>query len=93
MVVEVKRRLGLVNDIHASAYTPRDPGLFSASITAPPANVAKALEETTRVLAELRVRPVSADELATVKAQASERPRVPLGSGRFGLFTRSMSRS
>jgi zinc protease len=68
LVVEVKRKLSLVNDIHASAYTPRDPGLFSASITVPPANVAKALEETARVLAELRVRPVSATELATVKA-------------------------
>lgn len=68
LVVEVKRKQSLVNDIHASAYTPRDPGLFSASITVPPSNVAKALEEMARVLAELRVRPVSADELATVKA-------------------------
>ncbi|HYH97871.1 pitrilysin family protein [Hyalangium sp.] len=68
LAVEVKRKLSLVNDIHASAYTPRDPGLFSISLTVPPANVARALEEAARVLAELRVRPVSADELATVKA-------------------------
>jgi zinc protease len=68
LTVEVKRKAGLVNDIHASAYTPRDPGIFTASITLPPENVAKALEETLRVLAELRVRPVSAEELATIKA-------------------------
>jgi zinc protease len=68
LVVGVKRKLGLVNDIHASAYTPRDPGLFTASITLPPANVGRALEETARLLAELRARSVSAEELGTVKA-------------------------
>ncbi|MDY7226804.1 M16 family metallopeptidase [Hyalangium rubrum] len=68
LAVEVKRKANLVNDIHASAYTPRDPGLFTASFTTPPENVAKALEETLRVMSELRVRSVSAEELATVKA-------------------------
>ncbi|WP_224242246.1 M16 family metallopeptidase [Hyalangium gracile] len=68
LAVEVKRKLNLVNEIHASAYTPRDPGLFSASLTLPAANARRALEETTRALAELRAQPVSADELDTVKA-------------------------
>lgn len=68
LTVEVKRKQSLVNEIHASAYTPRDPGLFSASLTLPPANLARALEETGRVLSELRSQPVPAEELATVKA-------------------------
>ncbi|MDC0713484.1 pitrilysin family protein [Stigmatella sp. ncwal1] len=68
LALEVKRKRSLVNDIHASAYTPRDPGLFTASLTLPPANLASALEETVRVLAELRTQPVPAEELATVKA-------------------------
>jgi zinc protease len=68
LAVEVKRKAGLVNDIHASAYTPRDPGIFTVSLTLPPEHVAKALEEALRVLAELRVRLVSADELATLKS-------------------------
>jgi zinc protease len=70
LTVEVKRKAGLVNDIHASAYTPRDPGIFTASLTLPPENVARALEETLRVLAEMRVRLVSPEELATVKSLA-----------------------
>jgi zinc protease len=68
LVVEVKRKQSLVNDIHASAYTPRDAGVFTASLTLPPEHLARALEETARVLAELRAQPVSAEELATVKA-------------------------
>jgi zinc protease len=68
LVSEVKRTLNLVNEVHASSYTPRDAGLFSASLTLPPANLAQALEQTARVLAELRSQPVSAAELDTVKA-------------------------
>jgi zinc protease len=68
LMVEVKRELSLVNDIHASAYTPRDPGVFTASLTLPPEHLARGLEETARVLAELRAQPVSAEELATVKS-------------------------
>jgi zinc protease len=68
LVREVKRRHSLVNDIHAYAYTPRDPGLFSATMTLQPGNSARALEETARVLATLRATPVSEDELATAKA-------------------------
>ncbi|HZI09611.1 MAG TPA: pitrilysin family protein, partial [Myxococcus sp.] len=68
LVREVKRRHNLVNDVHSYAYTPRDPGMFSASLTLPPAQAARALEETARVLATLRMKPVDADELATAKA-------------------------
>jgi zinc protease len=68
LVLEVKRKRGLVNDIHTYAYTPRDPGLFSASLTLPPAKLPRALEETVRVLSTLRTGLVPADELATVKA-------------------------
>ncbi|WNG33919.1 insulinase family protein [Archangium violaceum] len=68
LVLEVKRKRSLVNDVHAYAYTPRDPGLFTASLTLPPAKLPQALEETVRVLAALRTGLVPADELATVKA-------------------------
>ncbi|NMO22821.1 insulinase family protein [Pyxidicoccus fallax] len=65
---EVKRRHNLVNEVHAYAYTPRDPGLFSATMTLQPGNAARALEETARVFATLRATPVTEDELATAKA-------------------------
>ncbi|MFP2934408.1 M16 family metallopeptidase, partial [Pyxidicoccus sp. 3LG] len=68
LVRHVKRKHNLVNDVHSFAYTPRDPGLFSASLTTPPGNAARALEETARILATLRVTPVTAEELATAKA-------------------------
>jgi zinc protease len=68
LALEVKRKRSLVNDIHAYAYTPRDPGLFAASLTLPPAKLPQALEETVRVLTSLRTTPVPADELATVQA-------------------------
>jgi zinc protease len=68
LVLEVKRKRGLVNDVHAYAYTPRDPGLFATSLTLPPAKLSQALEETVRVLATMRTSLVPADELATVKA-------------------------
>ena len=67
LVLEVKRKRGLVNDIHAYAYTPRDPGIFSTSLTLPPDKLPRALEETVRVLTALRTSLVPADELATVK--------------------------
>jgi len=68
LVLEVKRKRGLVNDLHAYAYTPRDPGLFATSLTLPAANLAQALEETVRGLAALRTTPVPVEELATVKS-------------------------
>ncbi|AGC42533.1 M16 family peptidase [Myxococcus stipitatus DSM 14675] len=65
---EVKRRHNLVNDIHAFAYTPQDPGLFSVAMTLQPGNCERALEETARGLATLRATAVTADELSTAKA-------------------------
>ncbi|XXF79219.1 pitrilysin family protein [Myxococcaceae bacterium GXIMD 01537] len=68
LALEVKRKRGLVNEVHAYAYTPRDAGIFTASLTLPPDKLPEALEATARVLATLRATPVSAEELATVKA-------------------------
>ncbi len=68
LTLEVKRRRSLVNDVHAYAYTPKDPGLFVASLTAQPAQLEAALEATAGVLARLRESPVPESELATVKA-------------------------
>ncbi|MCP3104566.1 insulinase family protein [Myxococcus sp. K15C18031901] len=65
---EVKRRHNLVNDIHAFAYTPQDPGMFSVAMNLQAENAPRALRETTRVLATLRAAPVSAQELSTAKA-------------------------
>src|SRR5215469_11410034 len=43
LVLEVKRKRSLVNDIRAFAYTPRDPGLMVASMTLPPQKIVEAL--------------------------------------------------
>jgi zinc protease len=68
LVLEVKRKRSLVNEIHASSYTPQDPGLFMASLALPAGHVPAALEHTVKTLGQLRRAPVSADELETVKA-------------------------
>ncbi|RKG70926.1 M16 family metallopeptidase [Corallococcus terminator] len=68
LVREVKHRQHLVNDIHASAYTPKDPGIFSVGLTLPPAQAAKALTQTARVLEALRTTLVPEEELRTLKA-------------------------
>lgn len=68
LALEVKRKRSLVNEIHTFAYTPKDPGLFVASMTLPPQQMVRALEEMVRVLLQLARGPVPADELATVKA-------------------------
>ncbi len=66
--LHVKRKLSLVNEIHTYAYTPKDPGLWVASMTLPAGKAPAALEETARVLMQLRSTPVPVEELATVKA-------------------------
>ncbi|QAT82681.1 M16 family peptidase [Corallococcus coralloides] len=68
LVREVKRRQHLVNDVHASAYTPKDPGIFSVSLMLPPTQVQKALTQTARVLEAMRTTAVPLDELRTVQA-------------------------
>jgi zinc protease len=66
--LEVKRKRGLVNDVQAWAYTPKDPGMFTVTLGLPPEKLGAALEETLRVLARLRVSEVTLDELRTVQA-------------------------
>ncbi|MCI0669835.1 MAG: insulinase family protein [Myxococcaceae bacterium] len=68
LVREVKRRAGLVNDVHLSAYTPKDPGVMIASLTLPPAHAEAALEATVRTLAGLAAAPPSVEEVSTVQA-------------------------
>jgi zinc protease len=68
LLLDVKRRRSLVNEIHASAYTPKDPGLFVASMTLQPANTEPALEAALAVLADLRESLVPDDELGRVKS-------------------------
>ena len=69
LLLEVKRRRGLVHEIHASAYTPKDPGMFVASMALGKEQpLGPALEATCEVLEGLRSSPVGAEELARAKA-------------------------
>jgi zinc protease len=65
--LDIKRKRQLVNDIYAYAYTPKDPGLVSLSLTLPAEKLSEALRESMRVLLGMRHVPVEEDELATVK--------------------------
>lgn len=66
--LEVRRKRSLARDVNAWAWTPRERGLFAASITAAPATLAEAFEETARVMASLTHREVEVDEVETVKS-------------------------
>src|SRR5262249_21770846 len=68
LVMEVKRQRGLVNDIRAHAYTPRDPGLLTVALTAPLSKAAAAVEQSVAQIAPLLSKVVDVDELATVQA-------------------------
>lgn len=68
LVLEVKRKRSLVNEIHAFSYTPQDPGLFVVSLGLPASSVPPALEHTVKTLVQLRRALVTEDELQTVKA-------------------------
>lgn len=65
----VRRRLALARSVGAYAYTPMDPGLWAVSLTLGPDEVERALEESLRLVFQLREQRVPADELAKVKAQ------------------------
>jgi zinc protease len=67
LVNEVKRRRGLVNDIGAYAYTPKDPGLWMVSMTAPASQAEAAVEASASALMQLCAEPAPLDELETVK--------------------------
>ncbi len=68
LVLQVKRKLSLVNDVRAYAYPPKDPGLLVTALTLPGEKIPDALEATTRILLQLRTSLVPVEELATVKA-------------------------
>ncbi len=67
LVLEVKRKRSLVNDIRAFAYAPRDPGLMTAAMTLPAERIDEALQATAELMFQLRTTLVAAEELATAK--------------------------
>ena len=68
LACEVKRHRALAASAGAWAYTPQDPGLFAISLVAQKETAQDALEQSLRVLEDLRQRPVDASELVAVKA-------------------------
>ncbi len=66
--LEVKRKRGLVKEASTWAYTPKDAGVFSASIVAAPAQLAEAFDETLRVLTTMTALEVEPAELETIKS-------------------------
>ncbi len=68
LALEVRRKRALARDVSAWAWTPKERGLFAASITSVPETLAQALEETARVMATLTRVEAEPDEVETVKA-------------------------
>jgi zinc protease len=66
--LEVRRKRSLARDVNAWAWTPRERGLFAASIVATSSTLAQAFEETVRVMATLTRVEAEADEVETIKA-------------------------
>lgn len=66
--LEVRRKRALARDVNAWAWTPRERGLFAASIIAAPATLTQAFEETARVMAAMTRFEAEPDEVATVKS-------------------------
>ncbi len=67
LVQDVRRAQALVNDVSASAYTPKDPGLFIVGASLPGEKVEAALEAVLRHIAALRVHAVGEPELQRAK--------------------------
>ncbi|HEY8206482.1 MAG TPA: pitrilysin family protein [Myxococcaceae bacterium] len=65
--LEIKRRLGLTNEVHMYAYTPKNPGVLNTTLMLQPEQAAAALEQTIKCLQQLARVPVPSDELETVK--------------------------
>ncbi len=63
----VKREKALVNDASASAYTPKDPGLFVVGASMAAANVEAALVALLEEVERVRAIPVGDDELSRAK--------------------------
>ncbi len=66
--LEVRRKRSLARDVNAWAWTPRERGLFAASLTTTPATLCDAFEETVRVMATLTRVEAEPDEVETIKA-------------------------
>lgn len=66
--LEVKRKRGLVKDVNTWAWTPKEPGLFAASLVCAPETLAEAFDATARVLATMTAEEADPDEVETVKA-------------------------
>lgn len=66
--LEVKRKRGLAKDVSAWSWTPKEPGLFAASLVVGGDGAEAAFEATARVLATMTAAEVEQDELETVKA-------------------------
>ncbi len=68
LALEVRRKRSLCRDVNAWAWTPRERGLFAASLVTTPATLGEAFEETARVIASLTRIEVEPDEVETVKS-------------------------
>ncbi len=66
--IEVKRKRSLAKDVSTWAWTPREPGLFAASIVCSADQAKAAFAQTLAVLAAVKAAPVPIDELETVKS-------------------------
>ncbi len=66
--LEVRRKRSLARDVNAWAWTPRERGLFAASLVAQPATLREAFEETVRVMATLTRVEADRDEVETIKS-------------------------
>lgn len=66
--LEVKRKRSLVKDVNAWSWTPKEPGLFAASLVVSTPQVEAAFEATAQVLATMTATEVAQDELDTVKS-------------------------
>jgi zinc protease len=67
LVQKVKLEKGLVHSISASAYTPKDPGLFFIEATLPAENLERAVEEILKEAYRLIQGGVTAEELHRVR--------------------------
>ncbi len=66
--LEVRRKRSLARDVNSWAWTPRERGLFAASLTTTPATLAEAFEETVRVMATMTRVEAERDEVETIKS-------------------------
>jgi zinc protease len=67
LVQKVKLEKGLVHSIHASSYTPKEPGLFIIGATLSAENLEKAVEEILKEIKRLTQEGVTAEELYRVR--------------------------